>query len=146
VIDRLLIVGAILLACAAGYLLVRGYLALRRRAVLQSTPRSIAGSIARMGSAPDARHSPTLVCFSTAECVQCRDQARAIAALECVRAGQVAVRKVDALAEPDLAEAYGVLTVPTTVVLDARARPRAVNYGFAPVAKLETQVREALAA
>jgi hypothetical protein len=52
---------------------------------------------------------------------------------------------VDAPDEPELTQRYQVLTVPTTVVLDAMGRARAVNYGFANSAKLLEQVDEVLA-
>ena len=34
------------------------------------------------------------------------------------------------------------MTVPTTVVLDQRLQPVAVNHGVAPLQKLQAQVRE----
>jgi thioredoxin 1 len=51
---------------------------------------------------------------------------------------------VDASAQPSVAQTFGVLTVPTTVVLDARGRPVAVNHGFTPADRLASQVRAAL--
>ncbi len=134
-IERLLIAAAVVAVCAAGYLLLQVYLALRRRAVLAASERESAATLA----------SATLIAFSTAECARCRDQARAIAALESRFGGEVRVREVDALAEPALAERYAVMTVPTTVVLDGTGRPKSVNYGFASEGKLEAQVRAVLA-
>jgi len=55
----------------------------------------------------------------------------------------VVVRKVDALAEPELADTWGVLTVPTTVVLDPSGKARAVNYGVAEASKLIEQLAQA---
>ncbi len=133
-IERLLTVLAVVVVSAAGYLLLQGYLALRRRAVLAA---SATEDVDPIGGA-------TVLAFSTAECGRCVDQARAIAELESRLGGLVRVRKVDALAEPPLAERYGVMTVPTTVVLDGEGRPRAVNYGFAHAGKLEAQVRAVL--
>lgn len=133
-IERLLIAIAVLIACAGTYLLLQVYLSLRQRALLSSAPETDT-SVA---------DGATLVYFSTAECGRCRDQSRAIASLELRLGERVRVQKVDALAEPDLAERYGVLTVPTTVVLDGATRPRAVNYGFAPEGKLEAQLRQVL--
>jgi thioredoxin-like negative regulator of GroEL len=53
---------------------------------------------------------------------------------------QVSIVEVDAPNEPELALRYRVLTVPTTVLLDAAGRARAVNYGFANSHKLLEQV------
>ena len=139
-IERLLIVAGVLLASLVAYLLVRGYLALRRRRLLEI---GLAPTVSRSAGEKDADR-PTIVYFSTAACGRCRDQARALEDLDASLFGQVQVRKVDALAEPGLAAAYDVLTVPTTVVLDGAARPRAVNYGYAPASKLEAQLREVL--
>ena len=44
-----------------------------------------------------------------------------------------------------LADFYGVLTVPTTVVLDERRRPAHINHGLAPAPVLLTQVLPLLA-
>ncbi len=46
---------------------------------------------------------------------------------------------------PELTERYRVLTVPTTVVLDASGRAHAVNYGFANTQRLLEQVDTVLA-
>ena len=47
--------------------------------------------------------------------------------------------------EHQLTQAYHVLTVPSTVVLDAEGNAHAVNYGFANTQRLPQQVDEALA-
>ncbi len=52
---------------------------------------------------------------------------------------------VDATMEHQLTQAYHVLTVPSTVVLDAEGNAHAVNYGFANTQRLPQQVDEALA-
>ena len=88
--------------------------------------------------------APTLLYFFTQSCVQCHTRQwpaieQAVAGLE----ADVVVRKVDALAEPDLADTWGVLTVPTTVVLDPSGKARAVNYGVAEARKLIDQLAQA---
>ena len=60
------------------------------------------------------------------------------------RRDQIAVVEIDAPNEPDLTQRYHVLTVPTTVVLDATGQAHAVNYGFANTQKLLAQVDELL--
>jgi thioredoxin-like negative regulator of GroEL len=91
-----------------------------------------------------ANGAPTLLYFSTQSCVQCRTRQwpaieQAIASLE----ADVVVQKVDALAELELADTWGVLTVPTTVVLDPSGKARAVNYGLAEASKLTKQLAQA---
>ncbi len=58
------------------------------------------------------------------------------------RGDQIAIVEIDAPNEPDLTQRYRVLTVPTTVVLDATGRAHAVNYGLANTQKLLTQIDE----
>ena len=79
------------------------------------------------------------------DCRQCHQlQAPTLKRVLEARAAHVSVVDVDAPDEPELAQRYQVLTVPTTVVLDAKGRAHAVNYGFANSAKLLEQVDEVL--
>lgn len=83
---------------------------------------------------------PVILTFSTPECAQCHlMQEPALNELLRLEPG-VQVRHIDAVERVDLASAFGVLTVPTTVVLDARHRPVATNNGYTPAARLRQQV------
>jgi hypothetical protein len=55
------------------------------------------------------------------------------------------VTEIDVAANPRAARAYRVMTLPTTVVLDADGRVSALNAGFAGEARLRTQVETARA-
>ena len=97
-----------------------------------------------LGTAPDSRR--TLIAFSTPSCAACH-QAQA-PAIDLVRAqlGEEALRviRVDAASEPRAARAFGILTVPSTVVVAAGGqRIVAVNQGFAPTARLVEQLQSA---
>jgi len=86
-----------------------------------------------------------ILAFSSANCHQCHQlQAPALKRVLEARGTDVSVVDVDAPDEPELAQRYQVLTVPTTVVLDAKGRAHAVNYGFANTLKLLEQVDEVL--
>jgi len=52
----------------------------------------------------------------------------------------IPIHKFDAVTHSDLTSFYGVMTVPTTVVLDPQRRPQAINYGLTPLQKLQEQV------
>lgn len=95
-----------------------------------------------------AEKSPTvrILAFSSDDCRQCHQLQEP--ALRCVqeKLGQrVSVIAVDAPASPELTRRYHILTVPSTVVLDAQGHARAVNYGFVSTGRLLQQVDEALA-
>ena len=86
-----------------------------------------------------------ILAFSSATCHQCHQlQAPALKRVLEARGTDVSVVDVDAPGEPELTQHYQVLTVPTTVVLDAMGHARAVNYGFANTGKLLEQVDEVL--
>ena len=50
------------------------------------------------------------------------------------------VIEVDASQQPEIAQEWGVLTVPTTFVIDASGQPRYVNQGIATAKKLIQQL------
>ena len=137
--TRLLILGLLVLAVTVAVLLVRCWNARRSRALATTgTPMWAA-----LGERPDGRRA--LVAFSTPSCAACRAaQAPAIAVAE-ARLGPALVRviRVDASRQPAVARAFGVLTVPSTVVLEPAGRVVAINQGFAPSGRLIEQLQRA---
>ena len=135
---------ALLLALAALLILtvltVRGLNARRLRQLLASNPAPFWDSL---GEAPDGR--PTLVTFSTPSCAACRSaQAPAVSVVEQrLGASEVRIIRVDAALRPEIARAFGVQTVPSTVVLAPAGRVVAVNQGFAPSTRLVEQLQRA---
>ncbi len=87
-----------------------------------------------------------ILAFSSADCKQCHQlQAPALRRVQEIHGADVTVVEVDAPTAPELVRQYHVLTVPTTVVLDATGRAHALNYGFANTQRLLEQVVAALA-
>ncbi|HTI13514.1 MAG TPA: thioredoxin family protein [Dictyobacter sp.] len=82
-----------------------------------------------------------ILAFSSEDCTPChRLQHPALLRVQNMRGESVSVTEIDAPASPELAQRYQVLTVPTTVVLDADGKAHAVNYGFANAHRLLEQV------
>ena len=116
----------------------------RQRALAATLPATLSGNN-REGIF--SSQSPVhILSFSSADCIQCHQlQVPVLQRVVEMCGDKVAVLEVDAPNEPELTERYHVLTVPTTVVLDATGRAHAVNYGFANAQKLFGQVDEVLA-
>jgi thioredoxin-like negative regulator of GroEL len=135
-VDRVLVVMAVAALVAA--LVVGGrLLAARRLRQLHGVP--VAALWATLDDEPDGR--PTVVAFSTPSCIACHSAQRpALAALEALAGGRVRVVHVDAAARPEVARAFGVLTVPATTVLDERGAVLAANQGFATAETLAGQL------
>lgn len=84
---------------------------------------------------------PIVLAFSTPDCVPCRTaQKPALDQLQRRYTDRVDVRVVDATLNPELADRFGILTVPSTVVVGTDGRVLAVNYGLARADKLATQL------
>ncbi len=113
-----------------------GILWLQRQVQQRSRKPALVASLRALG----LRDGPAIVAFATAECAQCQLlQKPALNELQTLVPG-VQILQVDAVAHPEVAAAFGVLTVPTTVVLDGQQRPAATNNGYAPAAKLYRQL------
>ena len=139
-LERIFVLLALTGGVALGVTLVRWYASQRTRAV-QAQPGPVL--LEKLGARADGRL--TLVQFSTPSCAACHTaQAPAVAQVEQrIGARQLRVLHVDAADQPEIANAFGILTVPSTVVLDPGGRVAAVNHGFASTQQLVRQLQTA---
>jgi thioredoxin-like negative regulator of GroEL len=91
---------------------------------------------------PELSQGKTTVLFFTGEhCSVCHHRQKP--ALDVVRSshnGNLRVVELDAARETSLVRRFGVLSLPSTVVLAADGTVGAVNYGFAPSDQINAQV------
>ena len=143
--DIVVRIGVLMLVSILTWFLVRSgrlFVDKRRQRVLAALPQEQSS-----GADSVDTHSGSLavriLAFSSAGCYQCHQlQAPALQRVLEMRGANVTVLEVDASNSPALTQHYQVLTVPTTVVLDATGRARAVNYGFTNTRRLLEQVDE----
>lgn len=135
-LERAMILLAALLLALAGVAIWRAILARRlRRLGGQTLPETLVGLFDTAG--------PAFLYFTTDSCVQCRYQQRPILDQLAARL-DAAVQTVDAVEHEQLARYFGIMTVPTTVLLDRGLRPVAINHGVASLPQLEEQWRAAM--
>ena len=129
-VDRLLIT-LIILMLALGMFLILRYAHARR------------ASRYRLASA-GGLEKPTLLYFRSDSCAPCITQAKALDNIETKYEGKLSILSIDAEKEPQIAEAYGVFTLPTTFVLDTSGTVRQINYGLTGADKLMRQMEQIL--
>ena len=119
----------------------RRFVEMQRRRALVAVP------ITSGGSDRDASLSFVhILAFSSDDCRQCHEmQIPALQRVIDARGSKVSVAEVDAPNSPELTQHYRILTLPSTVIMDAAGRAHAVNYGFANTQRLLNQVDEVLA-
>jgi thioredoxin 1 len=132
-VERTLILVAV--ACGIALLIAasRVFVAARRRRALAAAPFITAGGAGEAGLV-------RVLAFSTPQCQQCRLLQKPALVEVAAQTERVEILSIDALEQPELAERYGILTVPSTVVLAPNGRASAVNYGFAPARVLLEQI------
>jgi thioredoxin 1 len=87
--------------------------------------------------------TPAILYFTTPACVPCKTVQRpAIQAVKQKVEAGVQVIEVDASAQPELANHWGVLSVPTTFIINKSGEPRHVNHGVTRAEKLLKQIEK----
>ena len=130
ILLRMLIAVGVIAAGIGGYLLINK-LILRRAAV-----RNLGIPGYKIGK-------PAVLYFTMVGCVPCKTTQRpALARLMAQTDGQVQLVEVDAVAQPEMTERWGVLSVPTTFIIDQHGRPRRVNHGVTLTEKLLNQLEQ----
>jgi thioredoxin 1 len=128
-LDRLLIL------CLAAALLALGWHALTHRQLA----RRASAALALPGYQPGKM---AVLFFTTPACAPCRFiQRPALAQVAQTLGGELQVIEIDAELQPDLADAWGVLSVPTTYLIDSNGQPRGVNNGVASANRLLAQLK-----
>ncbi len=54
--------------------------------------------------------------------------------------GRFIIQSIDVDTEPEKAKQYGVMTLPTTMIIDVTGQVKEINYGLTPSHKLERQI------
>ena len=87
-------------------------------------------------------NKPTIVYFTTPDWAPCKTMQRpALDKLSNLFGEKLHVVEIDATERPDLAKTWGVMSVPTTFLLNSRGESRYVNNGVARVEKLLEQLQ-----
>jgi len=87
-------------------------------------------------------NKPVIVYFTTPECAPCKTVQRpALNQVSKLLGEKLQVVEIDATERPDLAKIWGVMSVPTTFLLDARGEARYVNNGVTRAEKLMEQLQ-----
>jgi thioredoxin-like negative regulator of GroEL len=87
---------------------------------------------------------PGILYFTTPDCQVCiTTQKPTLKRLEAEMGAGVQIIEVDATVQPELADYWGVLSVPTTFIIDSGGQPRHINHGVTSKDKLHRQIEDA---
>lgn len=130
-LERIILVAIVLLASYSLYRLYSRWHLRRASAAAQVDP--LLNSL-RPGAT-------AVVYFTTPSCVPCRTQQKpTLTKLQDELGEKLQVIQIDAVDQPETAERWGVLSVPTTFVIGSDGRPVAVNHGTADIITLRRQI------
>jgi thioredoxin-like negative regulator of GroEL len=125
--DRPLVLLLVIGGVIAGGYLARSLAARRRALVIQSV---------RVDAAP----LPRILTFYGPACDACDRQKAVLAEIERERPGSLTIELRDAAADYESARQFGLMVVPTTVVIDADGSIRGIHSGFTSRPVLEAQL------
>ena len=86
--------------------------------------------------------SPAIIYFSSINCYPCQTLQRpVISSLKRELKKQLQVIEIDVIEHPDLTRLWGVLSLPTTYLLDSKGIPQRVNHGVISAERLKKQLK-----
>jgi thiol-disulfide isomerase/thioredoxin len=86
---------------------------------------------------------PAILYFTSPTCVPCKTTQRpAIQRVQQSLGSHLQVIEIDASTHPDVADDWGVLSVPTTFIIDRDGQPRHINHGVTLTDKLLAQLEK----
>jgi thiol-disulfide isomerase/thioredoxin len=91
-----------------------------------------------------SHRQPAILYFRSDHCGPCLAQSHHLRQLQRDLDGRLAIREIDAERERDLAARYGIVTLPTTLVIDGHGQVKHINYGLAASATLAHQLENVL--
>ena len=119
-------------------LVVAGVVAYRLLLLLQQR------AVSRRAQAGERVARATLLVFTSPTCAPCKlQQVPVINRLMVEWSDKIDVRLIDVTEQPDVAQQYGVWSLPTTIVLKADRSVVAINQGVAQEKKLRGQFEQA---
>ena len=127
-IERLLLTIFIILISLAIFMVYR-YLHLRRLRTVALAPGP-------------ARGRPMVLYFRSDSCAPCQTQAPYLRDLEETYGSRLSVQMIDADINKDMASRFGVITLPTTLILDRSGEVKHINYGLTTTSKLSQQMEK----
>ncbi len=80
--------------------------------------------------------------FRSESCAPCKTQSHFLQDLEQSFGSRLAIQRIDADEDPELAGKFGVFTLPTTLVLDGTGQVQYINYGLTNTKKLARQMEK----
>jgi thioredoxin 1 len=90
---------------------------------------------------------PGILSFGSPDCRSCvYAQKPALKKLSGELGRSVQILEFDVTQRPELAQRYGILSLPTLFIVDAEGNARRVNHGFVPSAELRRQLSPYLSA
>ena len=104
----------------------------------------IAWQVQRLANAPLFQNfvagKPGIVLFTADFCQPCKTQQQPAIEKLLQQVEDVQFIEVDVQAKPELAARWGVLSLPTTFILDAQGQPRQINFGITSTETLRKQI------
>lgn len=138
-IERIALAALLVALSALGVRVGRRWWAWRNERILVRLRNGLE-DVSHAGDGSSAAHAPRIVYFTTTSCIVCRTQQEPAMEVLHRRVTDLVIEQHDAVADAELAQQYGVLSVPTTAVYDRLGRLVTINRGFTPAAVLHAQV------